>query len=178
MPEQGGTTKGIFFQTLVEAVKAARGIEGEAALQQMMGKPQIYAPFSDYPDAQFARLLESAAQIIYGQKNEPAYRKLGALCWDTFYRSSLGRAALNLVGKHFKDLLLCADALYQLASSSGQRTVSDLAERHVEIEFLNEPLPASFHEGIVEGAAHSTGVEPHVGVIPKEPGHFLIDVQW
>lgn len=172
-PEHG-TTKGLFFQDIVNTCTAAR-----VALS-VPGARARYVPFIDYPLREYIELLVSAAELLHPR--EPlrnGLRRLGRLAYPTLVGTLIGRAIFGVAGRDFGVVLSLASRAYSVSIKPGDATLVERGDGRAVVALRNIwSFPDAYQVGVFEGALIALGLRGEVKTRVLSPCNVDFEVTW
>jgi len=154
------TTRGLFFNSMLEAVRALGDEAALARCQRVLGG-QGFVGFYNYPVAQLVLLSGAAIRELSGRYGGPeqAARALGRKATADFLASPVGNAVRLMAGKDIKLFLGGVQTVYRMATSYGERTVTWYGPRNGQLLIRRSFLPMEYHEGVLEELLARYGVK-------------------
>lgn len=145
------TARGLFFNSMLEAVRTLGDEAALARCQQVLGG-QRFVGFFNYPVAQLVRLSGAATRELSGRYGGPekAARALGRKAMVDFLASSVGNAVRVMARKDIRLFLGSVQTVYRMAASYGERTVTWNGPRSGQLLIRRSFLPVEYHEGVWE----------------------------
>ncbi|MCY1074595.1 TIGR02265 family protein [Archangium lansingense] len=145
------TARGLFFTSILEAVRALGDEAALARCQQVLGG-QNFVGFFNYPIEQLVRLSGVATRELSGRYGGPdkAARALGRKAMVDFLASAVGNAVRVVAGKDIRLFLGSVQTIYRMAASYGERTVTWNGPRSGRLLIRRSFLPVEYHEGVLE----------------------------
>lgn len=147
------TCRGIFFNGVLNAVKALAGGEIEARCREAAGQRR-FVDFFSYPVSGFIRLGLTAVELLSPRLGGSwqVLRWMGEQSTESFVQTVAGRTALALAGTNVKKLISHLPASYKASLSYGERTVTWTGERSGLFIFKRDFMPPAYHEGVIAKA--------------------------
>lgn len=145
------TTRGLFFNSMLDAVRTLGDEAALARCQQVLGG-QNFVGLYNYPVAQLVQLSEAAVHELSGRYGGPeeAARALGRRAMADFLRSTVGNAVRLMAGKDIRLFLSGVQSVYRMAANYGERTVTWHGPRSGQLLIRRSFLPVAYHEGVLE----------------------------
>jgi uncharacterized protein (TIGR02265 family) len=145
------TTRGLFFNSLLESVRTLGDEAALARCQEALGG-QGYVAFFNYPVAQLLRLCGTAVEELSGRHGGPgnAARMLGRRATADFLSSAVGNAVRMMAGKDLKLFMSGVQTIYRMAASYGERKVEWRGPTSGHLLMRRNFLPVEYHEGVLE----------------------------
>jgi uncharacterized protein (TIGR02265 family) len=145
------TARGLFFNSILEAVRSLGDEAALARCQAELGDQQPVA-FFNYPVTLLLRLTAVAAQELSGRYGgaEPALKALGHKATGDFLCSPVGNAVRMVAGKDVKQLLSSVQSIYRMTTSYGERSVGWLGPKKGRLFIRHAFMPLPYHEGVLE----------------------------
>ncbi len=121
------TCRGMFFNGLLEAVRALGGEEARARCFAAAGEKK-FVDFFSYPVADFMKALFTAADLLGPRLGgrDAVMRQLGRRATEDFLHSTVGRTMMALAGTDPHRLLASFPSSYRASLSYGERSVEKL----------------------------------------------------
>lgn len=154
------TARGLFFNSMLEAVRTLGDEAALARCQQVLGG-QSFVGFFNYPVAQLVRLSGAAMRELSGRYGGPeqAARALGRKATADFLASPVGNAVRLMAGKDIKLFLGSVQTIYRMATSYGERTVTWYGPASGNLLIRRSFLPVEYHEGVLEERLSQYGLK-------------------
>jgi uncharacterized protein (TIGR02265 family) len=145
------TARGLFFNSMLEAVRALGDEAALARCQEVLGG-QSHVAFFNYPVTQLVRLSGVAMEELSGRCGGPgnAARALGRKATADFLRSAVGNAVRMMAGKDIKLFMSGVQTVYRMAASYGERKVEWNGPTSGVLIMRRSFLPVEYHEGVLE----------------------------
>jgi uncharacterized protein (TIGR02265 family) len=152
------TCRGMFFNGLLEAVRALGGEEARAKCHAAAGDKK-FVDFFSYPVADFLKAIFTATELL-GPKlggQDAVLRQLGRRATEDFLSSTIGKTLTALAGTDPHRLLASFPNSYRASVSYGERSVERLGDKHGRMLSRRDFLPLAYNEGVIDAAmAQST----------------------
>ncbi|HEX8434913.1 DUF2378 family protein [Archangium sp.] len=147
------TCRGMFFNGLLEAVRALGGEEARAKCFAASGEKR-FVDFFSYPVADFIKALFTAADLLGPRLGgrDAVMRQLGRRATEDFLHSTVGRTMMALAGTDPHRLLASFPSAYRASISYGDRSVEKLGERQARLKARRDFLPVAYNEGVLTAA--------------------------
>ena len=154
------TARGLFFNSMLEAVRTLGDEAALARCQQVLGG-QGFVGFYNYPVAQLVRLGEAAVRELSGRYGGPeeAARALGRKATADFLHSPVGNVVRLMAGNDLRRFLSGVQAIYRMAANYGERTVTWQGPRSGQLLIRRSFLPVEYHEGVLEALLTEYGLK-------------------
>jgi uncharacterized protein (TIGR02265 family) len=174
------TCRGMFFNGLLEAVRALGGDEARAKCFAAAGEKR-FVDFFSYPAADFLKGVFTAVELLgpaHGGR-DAVLRQLGRRATEDFVHSTVGKTMMALAGTEPFRLLSSFPSAYRASLSYGERSVVRLDEQRARLMVRRDFLPVAYIEGVVRAAmAQSTARELRVEGRRLGPLDMDFDVSW
>jgi uncharacterized protein (TIGR02265 family) len=164
------TCRGIFFNAVLDGVKALAGAEMEARCREATGQRK-FVDFFSYPVSGFIQMSLLVVEVL-GPKMGGAWqvlRWMGEQSTESFLSTVAGKTALMLAGTNVKRLISHLPSSYKASLSYGERTVVWTGERSGRFVFKRDFMPAAYHEGAIAKAVERAKVR-NIQVRGRETG--------
>jgi uncharacterized protein (TIGR02265 family) len=165
------TVKGMFFRRILDETASVRG----RALRE--GR---YYPFSNYPLADWLRLLHDAARYAYPERPVRAgLARLGRSMYPTVAGSMVGKVVLDVAGGSVMHAWSVYPRLWSVINNHSRAEVDELTPGRVLIrlrgvwDFLD-----SFQQGAMIGGMKFFGIDAEVRVAVLGPCDADFEVTW
>jgi uncharacterized protein (TIGR02265 family) len=147
------TCRGMFFNGLLEAVRALGGEETRAKCFAASGEKK-FVDFFSYPVADFMKALFMAADLLGPRLGgqDAVMRQLGRRATEDFLHSTVGRTMMALAGTAPHRLLASFPSAYRASLSYGDRSVEKLGDRQARLKARRDFLPMAYNEGVLTAA--------------------------
>lgn len=165
------TVKGMFFQQMVEAARAASGVApGRAS----------YSTLREYPLHEWLELLVRSAELAHpGVPVREGLRRLGHGSYAMVSESMIGKVLIGAVGNDLGALLRVAPRVYRLTTTIGSAEVSFLEPRRAIVQLRDIwDFPDAYHVGIYEGGLRAMGQSGEVRVRVHGPASADLELRW
>jgi len=164
------TTKGMFFNYLIELVVKEQGRAEADAMCEGLGLPTKYSPLRSYPIQDEVQLQLAVIRRLFPDKSvEEGMRLLGRTAFDTFAGSMLGRVGLTLLANEPKKLASRVPTFIEAVDKFGVVTLEELGEREVRIDYKDFKEYDAHHQGLLQCGIEHTGVK---GTVELEVHRF------
>jgi len=169
---QNITVKGMFIQSIVDAVTAAgMSLEGRAR----------YSSFKDYPLTELMEVEVAAAERLFPELPlRRALRRFGWTAFPTLMSSMIGKVIFAPVGKNLRAAIKLAARGYRVSISHARVAVVDDPDPetlHVQLADLYN-FADSYQVGVFEGAVKHFGREPSISIRRRSAADVDLLVQW
>jgi uncharacterized protein (TIGR02265 family) len=169
-PEQG-TVRGMFFDFVIDKVRATTGQRIDDTARVAFGK---------YPVREYMRLLARGAQVLYPNvSRREGLRRMGHTLFDEFYETMIGRAIFSVAGRSLERICSLAPKAYDVSYEPVSVQTHLRGVKHAHIIF--SPMfifPETFHVGAWEGAARFCGNEATVRLKRIRTACFEYELRW
>jgi uncharacterized protein (TIGR02265 family) len=144
------TGKGMYFQIVVDAAKAASG--------QTPGRGR-YIPYKSYPAHEWIQVLVECAELAYPRvPRREGMRRLGRLAYPAFAESMVGKVLLSVVGGSITAALRILAQAYRVSGSMGRAEVAVLRDDRATVLLRGFwDFPDAWHVGVMEGGLTALG---------------------
>ena len=151
------TCRGIFFNGVLDAVKALAGEEIEARCREVAGQRR-FVDFFSYPVSGFIQMSLTVVDLLGARMGGgwQVLRWMGEQSTESFLNTVAGKTALMLAGTNVKKLISHLPASYKASLSYGERTVVWTGERSGRFVFKRDFMPSAYHEGVIAKAVERT----------------------
>lgn len=178
--------RGMFFDGLLRAIRAARGQAVLEEVIELAAVPPTRVPFSHYAHRHFYKLYFVGARRLH--PNEPlphAMQLVGETFYPVFRESIVGRTMAQLMGDDPFNILTRLTEAYGLSVRGNTHSVERTGARTARWRCVVEPTAVypSVFTGIVLGTVRSHGA-PDVSVTVvdhyRQPDRFAytFDIAW
>lgn len=142
------TTRGLFFNSVLQQVRAEADDEAARRCRLMLGQSRFF-DFFQYGVFDLLRLSFNAAQYLSTSPGgfEAALRRLGQRGMSDFLSSLAGRTFLNFCGEDARRTLSSLPMLFRTVASYGERTVEWLGPRSCHVVMKRDFMPPLYQEG-------------------------------
>jgi uncharacterized protein (TIGR02265 family) len=174
---EDATCKGLFFQDVLKAVRAARVSVSAERLPQLERR---YAAFGDYSLREHMDLTTRAAGILYpGVPTREGLRRLGWLVYPGFADSLVGKVIFTIFGEHLDRVYELGPRSFPASLSRGRAATERLGERHWRITFHEiYGFLDCYYVGVMEGPIRRVQKTPDVRVYTQTLSDGVMDVRW
>jgi uncharacterized protein (TIGR02265 family) len=154
------TTRGLFFTSMLEAVRAL-GDEAALARCQKALEGQQLVPFFNYPLPLLLRLTAAVGEELSGRYGSPeeAMRVLGRKATRDFLSSALGNAVRLMAGRDIKQMLSSMQTFYRMTANYGERSVVWSGPSSGRVVMRNCYMPLTYHEGVLQESIEQFGTK-------------------
>lgn len=161
------SVRGFVFNAVLDYVaeKAGADAAGQILSRLFKRKPN---DLLKYPAADYFRLLRHSAEAIAPAVGaDRAVRELGRASALGFFHSPMGRLLLSIIGTANPARLMsnCPTA-YATSFSFGKRTFARTSETSLTLTHEQDPLPADYNLGALEGALEAARLTAQVRAEP------------
>jgi uncharacterized protein (TIGR02265 family) len=174
------TCRGMFFNGMLEAVRALAGEEVRAKCHAAVGDKK-FVDFFSYPVAELLKATFTAADLL-GPKlggRELVLRQLGGRATEDFLGSTIGKTLMALAGREPHRLLASLPNSYRAAVSYGERSVTRLGDRQARMVSHRDFMPLAYNEGVLTAAmGQSTARDAIVKGRRLGPLDVEYDISW
>jgi uncharacterized protein (TIGR02265 family) len=159
LAEPEDTCRGIFFNGVLDAVKAFLGPEIEARCRESSGQRK-FVDFFSYPVSGFIQMSLTVVDLLSPHLGGgwQVLRWMGEQSTLSFLNTVAGKTALMLAGTHVKRLVNQLPTSYKASLSYGERTVVWTGERSGRFIFKRDFMPPAYHEGVIAKAVERAKV--------------------
>lgn len=174
---EDATCKGLFFQDVLKAVRAAKVPVSPERLPQLA---RHYAAFTDYPLRDHMELTARVAGILYpGVPTREGLRRLGWLVYPGFADSLVGKVIFTVFGEHLDRVYELGPRSFPASLSRGRATTERRGERHWRITFREiYGFLDCYYVGVMEGPIRRVRKTPDVRVHVQSLSDGAMDVRW
>jgi len=144
------TCRGMFFNGMLEAVRALGGEDVRAKCHAVAGDKK-FVDFFSYPVAEMLKATFTAADLL-GPKlggREAVLHQLGRRATEDFLGSTIGKTLMALAGREPHRLLASLPNSYRAAVSYGERSVERLGDRQARLVSRRDFMPLPYNEGVL-----------------------------
>ncbi|KFE71948.1 DUF2378 family protein [Hyalangium minutum] len=147
------TCRGIFFNGVLDAVRALAGAEIEARCREAAGQRR-FIDFFSYPVSGFIKMSLTVVELLTPRLGGSwqVLRWMGEQSTESFVNTVAGKTALALAGTNVKKLISHLPTSYKASLSYGERTVTWTGERSGVFIFKRDFMPPAYHEGVIAKA--------------------------
>lgn len=174
------TCRGMFFNGLLEAVRALGGDEARAKCFTAAGEKR-FVDFFSYPVADFLKGVFTAAELLGPEHggHDAVLRQLGRRATVDFLHSTVGKTMMALAGTEPFRLLSSFPSAYRASLSYGERSVARVGEQQARLMARRDFLPLAYNEGVLIAAMEqSSARELHVEGHRLAPLDVDYDLRW
>jgi len=180
----GDTLRGMYFNAVFNAVKAAAGEQVLSQFRQSLKDPALtgrFIDFTSYPVRDFLKLAAAATKMIAphvgGQEN--AQRHIGKQAVVDFFNSMVGKTLLLLSGDSPEKVLSRLPSGYSTSVNWGERSVTILSEHSARVSYRAGLMPPCHNEGSLMGIMQAIKAKnPQVRAYPKGILDCDCEVSW
>jgi len=161
---KGATCKGLFFNTLFDAARVA--ITPSNLCKKAEIADRRYWTFTDYPVAEYLKLLLVTAQVLSPRRTVgEGIRLLGRGTYDSFLDSQVGRVVFGALGVDAHMILKYGSKSFQIALNFGKHWNERIDEHTWHSHYEGLPIFIETHQvGILEGMLQRCGAKGRVRV--------------
>jgi len=147
------TCRGIFYNGVLDAVRALAGAEIEARCREAAGQRK-FVDFFSYPVSGFIQMSLTAVELLSPRLGGgwQVLRWMGEQSTESFLSTVAGKTALMLAGTNVKRFVNQLPGSYKVSLSYGERTVVWTGERSGRFLFKRDFMPPAYHEGVIAKA--------------------------
>jgi uncharacterized protein (TIGR02265 family) len=169
----GAAAKGMFFQSMVDAARAAAG--------HAPGRER-YVAFKDYPMDEFMTVMAECAVLVFPHvPPRDAIRRLALNAYAKFEESTIGRVLTSVAGRNFHATLRLVPRMYAVTIHPGHGEVAMGAIEERRAEVLIRGLwdfPDAWHVGVFEGGMRVFGKTGEVRVRVHSRCDVDLELSW
>lgn len=171
--------KGVFVNSHIQALKAAKGPEGVEELAKMFGKPISFGAVQDVPVREEVRLIECTLAIMHPEiPHEQRAFEAGRLHFTNFRSTPLGRIIFKAGTKDFKKMMMGSRYLAQHVFKHTVITTEELGEKKLKLRMENADYPADHFRGLLFEWMKFFGLTGTVTVKIVSPGVYEYTLEW
>lgn len=153
MPEiKGPTIKGVFVNSHLKALVAAKGEAVLEALEKQLGLALKFHALEDVPVRTELKIINAAFAILNPGEIAPEVRdlKAGHLHFNNFADTIFGKLILAGFPKDFKSFVLRSDMVVNQILKGAAMSALDLGPKKVRLYFTRSPYPLFHLQGFFE----------------------------
>ncbi len=172
------TTRGTFYQTLVEHVEIKLG-EVPASVFEGVSQRR-WVVFKQYPLREFIQLAANVASAVYASLPlAEALRRLGWIAYPAFSATMAGKVVLYALGNRLENVLESAPRAYGLVLPESDVRVT-LGTRVCRMEMRAVyNFVDSYQFGVLEGTIREHGFRPKMQVkLLDNPADADFELKW
>lgn len=174
------TVKGMIFNGMIDAVRAASGEEA-AARCKAVAKQKRFIDFFFCPVADYLRMAWFAVELLEKPLGsvDADFFQLGRRAVLSFLDTGVDKTLLVLISNDLRRALGNADMAYRTTISYGERSLRWPGPREARFEFKGDFLVPPFHAGVIKTGLEAIGKKP-VRVTATSLGFMqhAMDIAW
>lgn len=154
------TARGMFFNGVLDAVRAELGDAAAERCRQASGEKR-FVDFFSYPIVAFLKMNRVALELMAPQHGSPeaALRHIGRQNITDFFSSAAGKTLLVLAGTDARRVMSNAASAFKTAVSYGERTMVWTGATSGRLEMRRDFPPVPYEEGLLTGTLELMGVK-------------------
>ena len=179
-PQVTPTIKGIFVNSLVQAVRRQKGPEGLARLEAAMGRSLDFGDFDDVPIREEVRLIEAANDILREAplpERERAFEG-GRLHFRNFKGTPIARMMFAVFPRNYRYLILHTPSIAQRVFKGVAFEAREVGPRALEVVMGNNDYPLDHFRGLFQEWMDDFGYHGVVEGHESGPAQYTYLMRW
>jgi len=155
------TIKGVFVNSHLKALVAAKGEAALAGLEKLLGRPLKFHALEDVPVKLELKIVNACFDFMTGAPLEGDSRdfEAGRFHFKDFANTPLGQFILSTFPKDFKSFVLRSDAVANRILKGTEMSALDLGVKKVKLYFSRSPYPVEHLRGFLQEWMNYWGIK-------------------
>jgi hypothetical protein len=172
--------KGIFVNSHIKALEAAKGPEGVRELARRYGRPVRFRNSEDIPVREEVRIIELTLDIMSAKPIPPSERafEAGRLHFRNFSTTPLARIIFAVYKPDFKRLMMQASNIAGHVFKGAVFTSQDLGPKGVRVTIVNNDYPIDHFRGLFQEWMEYSGKSGRVEAEASADGAYAYTMRW